>query len=104
MAVTQEVHLNDIGTIFRITLLSGSTAVDVSGASSKYILFRKPDGTTLQKTATFYTDGSDGIVEYTAVSGDLNATGTWKIQARVTLTNGTWSSNQESFKVYPNIV
>jgi hypothetical protein len=30
-------------------------------------------------------------------------TGKWKIQAKVALTTGTWSSNIETFRVYSNL-
>jgi len=34
---------------------------------------------------------------------NVDMTGKWKIQAKVTLPTGTWSSNIEAFKVYPNL-
>ena len=100
---TQEIHLNDIGTVFRLTIYDGSSILDVSSASVKEIIFQKPDGTSVTKTAAFYTDGTDGIIQYTTIANDLDATGTWKIQAKVTLPGGTWSSCTQKFKVYANL-
>ena len=100
---TQEIHLNDIGTVFRLTIYDGSSILDVSSASVKEIIFQKPDGTSVTKTAAFYTDGTDGIIQYTTITNDLDATGTWKIQAKVTLPGGTWSSCTQKFKVYANL-
>ncbi len=96
---TQEIHQGDIGTIFRITVYDGSSTVDVSGATSKEILFLKPDATTLTKTAAFYTDGTDGIIQYTTITGDLDTVGGWQLQAKVTLPTGTWTSCKQKFKV-----
>ena len=98
-----EIHQYDVGTIFRVTLMDGTVAADVSGATAKSIIFSKPSGTVVEKDAAFYVDGSDGIIQYTTVTDDLDETGTWKIQARVTLATGTWSSDTQKFKVYPNL-
>ena len=52
-------------TMFRYTLNDQDGAVvDVSSASTKQITFRSPHGTTYTYNASFYTDGSDGIVQY----------------------------------------
>lgn len=99
-----EIHLGDIGTAFRLTILDCSgTPVDISAASAMEVIFRKPDSTVVVQTGVFYTDGTDGIVQYVTIANDLDQTGTWKIQAEVTLPTGTWSSNVETFKVYKNL-
>ncbi len=109
MTIKEEIHVGDIGTSFEITLYDDSAVVDVSGATSKEILFKKPtvdgvEGDTVTKTADFTTDGTDGSVKYVTVdANDLDVAGTWKIQAKVTLPGGTWSSNIDSFKVYANL-
>jgi len=77
-------HLNAYGGVFQITLTDGSSAVDVSAATTKQIIFEDPDGTVTSKTAVWVTDGTDGKIKYTAESGLLDATGVWKIQGRVT--------------------
>jgi hypothetical protein len=99
----QEIHLGDIGTVFEITLKDCDTPVNVSTATTKQIIFQKPDKTNLTKTATFSTDGSDGKIRYVTVASDLSVKGTWKIQAKVVMPSGTWSSNIETFKVYENL-
>jgi hypothetical protein len=88
--MAQEVHLNDIGTVFRVTLLDGTTPVDVSTASVMSLHFKKGEtGTVITKTATHFTDGTDGIIEYIAVPGDINEEGLWKIQAEITFPGGS---------------
>ena len=52
MAFIEQAHLNDIGTIFRVTVYdttsSGGTSVaDISTASTKQFTFKRPNGTTL---------------------------------------------------------
>jgi len=110
--IVKEIHLDDIGTIFKVTLqecdldTGVSSVVDVSSADSsakRTIIFKKPDGTIVEKPAEFATDGTDGVIQYATVAGDLNQTGTWKIQARVELLTGMWSSDISKFKVYSNL-
>ncbi len=78
MAIVEEIHLNDIGTIFRMTLLDGTTPVNISNATTKQLIFKKPSSVVVTQTAVFYTDGSDGIIQYTIVDGDLSETGEWQ--------------------------
>jgi hypothetical protein len=97
-----EVHVGDVGTTFILTVTDG-TAVDVSGATTKQILFGKPNGSTVTKTAAFTTDGTDGKVQYSTVANDLDMAGVWNIQAYVVLAAGSWHSDVTSFVVYPNV-
>lgn len=99
----KEIHLLDIGTIFRVTLMDDDIIVPLNGAELKEIHFLKPDGVVVVKEADFYSDGADGIIEYITIANDLDQTGSWKIQAKVTLPTGTWSSDISKFKVYGNL-
>ena len=98
-----EIHKNDIGTILRVTIYDGSTIVDISTATTKTIYLRKPNGVILTKTAVFYTDGSDGIIQYIVQSTDLDQDGTWGIQAYIVLSDGSWRTDMSTFIVYRNI-
>ena len=99
-----EIHINDIGTAFRVTVKDESdTVVDISTASSLRIFFAKPDGTTETKTASHYTDGTDGIMEYITQSGDLDIVGSWSLQGVVSIGGGTWHTDIYQFKVYGNL-
>jgi hypothetical protein len=62
------------------------------------------NGTTLNKAATFVTDGTDGQLTTTLLEGDLTPYGVWEIQAHVTLTGGaTYHSEVKKFTVNDNI-
>jgi hypothetical protein len=99
----QEIHVGDIGTVFEVELKDCLTIVNISSATVKQIIFQKPTGEVLTKTAIFSTDGTDGKLRYITVANDLDLAGTWKIQAKVVLPSGTWSSNVDKFKVYSNL-
>ncbi len=98
-----EIHLNDIGTIFEVTVMDGAAVVDVSTATTKEFIFRKPDLSTVTKAAAFSTNGVDGKLKYTFLSGDLDQTGVWFLQAHIVLPTGAWRSDQLSFSVFPNL-
>lgn len=101
--MSEEIHVDDIGTIFRLTFLQSGSVVDLSTATTKQIWFKKPSGEILTKTASFYTDGTDGILQYTVVSGDLDEKGTYEIQGFVVITAGTFHSDVQTFQVNRNI-
>tara|TARA_R110001583_G_scaffold144719_1_gene296725 strand:- start:815 stop:1150 length:336 start_codon:yes stop_codon:yes gene_type:complete len=108
MAFVEQAHVNDIGTIFRVTVYDttstgGTTVADISTASTKKFTFKRPDGTTFERTAVFTTDGSDGNVQYISVDGDLNGPGTWNLQAYVATGAGTWNTSVGTFKVHENL-
>jgi hypothetical protein len=104
MACVQEIHVNDIGTVFEITLVDCDTPVNISAATETTILFSKPDGTVVEQTAVFTTNGADGKIRYVTVDGDLDVDGKWKLQARVVMPSGAWSSNISGFTVKPNLL
>lgn len=101
--LTDKVFVNDIGTGFRGTFKEDGTVVDVSGAVTKTIKFEKPDGTTLSKAGSFVTDGTDGLLEYKTVDGDLSIGGKWRLQGYVDLVSWKGHSDIVNFKVYDKL-
>jgi hypothetical protein len=98
-----EIHLQDIGTVFEVTLLDGVDIVDLTGASAQSIVFLLPDKSVVTKTSVFKTNGTDGIIQYVTLADDLSQIGKWKLQAVVVLPTGTWSSDISEFKVHDNL-
>lgn len=103
----REIHLNDIGTVFLVTIndcVAGvPTVLDVSSATTLQLIFQSPSGTSTTQTASLYTDGTDGKVTYTSISGDIDEVGTWRLQASVVIGGGTFRSEVKSFRVHDNI-
>lgn len=100
-----EIHLNDAGTIFSITMKDCTDVIDVSGAITKQLVFKKPapDNTVIPKTAYFINTGVDGKIAYKTLDTDLDKAGTWELQAVVQLSTGKWSSDIVTFKVHENL-
>lgn len=101
--IKEEIHLNDIGTVFEATIMDGSAIVDVSSATTKELIFRKPSGAVITQTAVFTTDGTDGKIQYITIASDLDEAGDWKLQGRIILPTGEWRTDVSIQSVYGNL-
>lgn len=105
----ENIQVNSVLVSFRatVTVKDPDTQIyeiyDISGASVKTLRFNKPDGTSVDKTATFVTDGTDGKIEYLSEAGFLNIPGKWRMQGFVTIGSGYYPTNIETFKVKDNL-
>jgi hypothetical protein len=98
-------HVGDIGSVIELTITDqDGNAVDISGATTKEIHLEKPGNVDVAKDGVFKTDGTDGVLKYTTIAGDLSATGLLKAQAYVVLPTGTWKSTVATFYVDANLV
>lgn len=98
-------HVGDIGTDIILTITEDGSTIDVSGVSTKSIIFRKPSGSTVTKAAEFVTDGTNGQIKYvTASADDLDEDGIWHAQGYVAGLDG-WSgkSDRAYFRVKSNL-
>lgn len=92
----------DYGQPIEVTFLDVDTgaAANISGYTTTIqIVFTKPDGTIVAKTATFKTDGSDGIIQYT-IESDFLIAGSWRVRGRVAAGDAKLTTEDYSFKVY----
>ena len=103
MSHNQPIFAGDIGTIFELTIeesIDGiDTVVNVSSATTRQLIFRKPDQSVLTKTASFTTDGTDGKIRYVTAPGDIDTAGQWIVQGKVVMPSGTFYSSMIGFKV-----
>ena len=98
-----EIHVNDVGTKFLVTVTDGSSAVDISSATTKQLIIKKPSGTKLTKATAFSTDGTDGKMQYSIGSDDLDEAGSYKLQGKVVISDGTFYTDIHTFKVHRNL-
>lgn len=92
----------DYGQTVTITFYDVDTnaAADISGyTTAQQMIFTSPSGTETTKTAAFATDGTDGQIDYTLVSGDINAAGNWTVRGRVTTGSAQLSTEELRFTV-----
>jgi hypothetical protein len=92
-----------VGVNIMLTVSDQSGAIlDLSVASSKKIVFERPNNTTFEKTALFATDGTDGKIYYTTTADDLDQSGLWQLQASVVLGGFTGLSSRVNMRVEKN--
>lgn len=98
------IFVNSIGVAFRATITTSSgTVMDVSTATLKQLWFKPPDSATITKTASFHTDGTDGIIQYVSESGFLSVPGKWRMQGYIEINSGTYPTSIQTFKVRSNL-
>ena len=101
-----EIHVNDVGTRFLVTVKDGDDLVDISSASALTLSFRKPSDTIINKSGVTLSDGSatSGVVYYDAIAGDLDEAGNWKLQGKISLSeSGIFYTDIHTFKVHRNL-
>lgn len=77
-------HVGDNGTVFVIICRDqDNQVIDISDATDLKIAFKKPDGTTFSKTASFTTDGTDGKLQAVTTGSELDTEGEWNYQGWV---------------------
>src|SRR5215475_12578876 len=69
-----------------VTYINPNTGgvMDLSNASTKNLIFKRPNGQQFTKPAQFVTNGTDGKLKYvTTTADDTTPAGAWRIQADV---------------------
>jgi len=101
-----EIRYGDVGAQFNFTITKadGSVEEGLATATSKTVIFTKPNGTSITKDLSLTTDGTDGKVYYVTVEGDLDVVGIWRLQVAFTLSGGNhFKTNIRTFKVHANL-
>jgi len=103
-----EIHIADIGTIFRQLVTDCSTVVDISTATSLTICFQRPDLSVETVVATFTNVGTDGLMEYTVTTSlFLDQTDEWSWQGKIYFGAASppqlYHTNVKTFEVFANI-
>lgn len=94
------IRLGDEGTVLRATIYDkDNNIVNLSTTVIKEFRIRKPNGINVTKTASFYTDGLDGKIQYTFGTEEIDQVGRWQINAYVEFPSGNWNSTNGEFMV-----
>jgi hypothetical protein len=98
-----EIHVDNEPT-FEFTIKDeDGVVVDISGATTKEIIFKDPDGGSATGTASFTTDGVDGKMFVVAEADQLGTAGVWKWQGYVVLATKPWNTDVHEFRVHANL-
>ena len=104
--MASEIHQDDVGTRFLITVKDDGNLVNISGVSGgsiHQVSIRKPSDTVIDRNATLQDYGISGVMHYDSVAGDLDEAGVYKLQAKVVIPSGTYYTDIYTFKVHSNI-
>ena len=97
------IQVNAINLIVELEIREGYSALDISSASTKQIIIKKPDDSVITNTTGFSTDGKDGLIYYKTVTGDLSVSGTYEVQGYIVMATFTGYSTINTFEVYDNL-
>ncbi len=90
------------------TILILDTGVSIANATLQYIIYRKPDGSTIGSfSGSLYSSYSQlaaavgtYFVSHTLVASDLDQPGEWRFQAYVAAATGTWWGETVKVNIY----
>ena len=97
--MADQLSKNDVGSVISVTVKENGVVFNASAATVKTLRLKKPNETVITKTAVFETDGSNGVLIYTTVAGDLNENGMWTGQLYLEFPTGKWSTDVFTFVV-----
>lgn len=101
-----EIHKGDTGTEITATIYDGTTVVDLSGintSTGRLFYLQDSNGNVSTLTASIVGSGTSGGLIFTSASGTFATSGTYKLQAVITFSGKTFSSDVYTFKVHPNL-
>ena len=90
---------HDIGTVIEVEILDNGEVFSIPVGATTQLRLKKPNGQVVTKTASLQTDGSDGMIEYITINGDLDQIGTWYMQGVVAYSGNRYSSEIGNFEV-----
>lgn len=93
------IHVGDCPTFRDVIKDQDGVVVDVSGASTKDMIFRLPDGTASVENTSFTGDGTDGKIEWTPTD-ELDQVGKWQRQSKVIIAGKEWKAVKKNFTVH----
>lgn len=103
-----------VGAVIRVTCVEPQTSaekaagaarvpIDISATTVKQLIFRKPDGTVVTKTAEFTTNGEDGALEWETAAGDVEPWGTYYVQPKIAIPGFSGRGQRVPFEVLKNL-
>jgi hypothetical protein len=97
------INADDFGHVGKLTCKEDGVAADISSYTTLQFVLTDPAGAATIKTAAFDSDGTDGILKYTLIDGDIDMAGNWQVQARIIKTGVEITSDPLRFLVGPRL-
>lgn len=99
----EDIHEDDYGWIAKLRIVQDGVVQDISSYTTLQFIFKAPSGTITTKTATFDTDGIDGVLKYTVEDGVIGEVGNWRVQARIAKSGVELTSKELRFVVHARL-
>lgn len=97
------IQVGAINLLIELEIREDYAPLDISLATVKNILIEKPDDTVLTVSGSFVGTGTDGLIYYRTLAGDLNLAGIYNVQAYLVMPDFVGYSTPVSFTVYANL-
>lgn len=93
-----------VGLTIEITVKDENDAVyDISSATTKNVLLRRPDGTLVTLTGSFTTDGTDGKVQADTDANTFNTAGAYRVAAHIITASDDFETDATTLKVVSKV-
>lgn len=94
------ITVGDFGFDGKLTLTKDGVAQNISSYTTRQFLLKGPTDTSeTTYTATFDTDGTNGVLKYAFQSGEIDEAGAWHVRARISKTGSRLTSATHIFVV-----
>ena len=101
--MTDEVHVGDIGTIIRISIVERSLPLDLTDATVIKIKFKKKDRSTFMVDGSVYGPATDGVIQCISDTTYFTSKGKVSVQVYIEYPSGKWHTSEAEFEVFENI-
>jgi hypothetical protein len=97
------VQVGTIGLMIELGVKEAYNYLNLSTASIKNIIIKKPSGMYLTVSGSYTTNGTDGKIYYTTREGDLSEAGVYKVQGQIAIGTFSGYTTATQFTVVANI-
>jgi hypothetical protein len=101
-----ELRAESAGVLVDFLIQEAGAAVDISAATRKDLIFRRPDGSQYVLAASFKTTGTDGCLRWTTTAAELDKKwiGRWTVEADLAGVSGfTGPTRAATFYLLPRV-
>lgn len=103
MATIETIMSGQYGLVLTLTVKENGVVKNISTYTTRTLRYRKPDGSTVDVSMSFVTDGSDGQVTYTFPIGTLDDGGSYTGQLFLSKTDVMLPTSKFTFTVNPSL-
>lgn len=101
--MTDEVHIEDVGTIIRVYIKEKGSPLDLTNASVIKMKFERKDRSKFQVDGTPYGSPIDGAVQCLSDKDFFTGKGKMTVQIYLEYPSGKWHTSEAEFEVFENI-